>query len=66
MEVRHDVLLALAFGIICAAITAMIAKRKGRSTVGWFVLGFLFPPFAILVVAAISPTQISGNSIGRL
>ena len=41
------------FGIACA----VIATNKGRSGGGWFILGFLFGPFALIAVLVISKNQ---------
>ncbi len=42
----------LAFWIIIAGATTIIASSKGRSGFGWFVLGFLFSLVALIVVCA--------------
>lgn len=41
--------------LLLGAIAAGVAGRKGRSVPGWFVLGLLFGPFALLAIAAASP-----------
>ncbi len=43
----------LLFGAVCAGI----AKNKGRSGCGWFILGFLLGPFALILVLVISKNQ---------
>lgn len=40
----------LAFGVI----TAVVAFNKGRSVVGWFVIGALFGPFGLLASVFVS------------
>jgi hypothetical protein len=35
------------------AATGFIAGGKGRSDIGWFVLGILFGPFSLIVVACL-------------
>ena len=40
--------------VAVAALTALVAYRKGRSTVGWFVGGFA-GGFAVLLLALIAP-----------
>jgi len=41
-------------GLICAIIGSIVAKNKGRSAVGWFLLcGFLCP--LLLVLLALPP-----------
>lgn len=42
-------LMASLFWIICAAFAAALANARGRSALGWFLLGVLFGPFALLV-----------------
>jgi hypothetical protein len=39
--------------IVMAFVCSAIAGSKGRSVVGWFVLGFLFSIFALLIVACL-------------
>ena len=43
-------ILNLLFAIICA----VVASNKGRSAVGWFILGFFFPIIAIIVLCCIA------------
>lgn len=40
----------IVFWLICGAFTAVVASSKGRAGAGWFVLGFLFGPIALLAV----------------
>ena len=47
------VLLALVFGVLCG----YWAHVKGRNTAGWAVLGVLFGPFTLLVVALLPRRQ---------
>lgn len=42
----------LVMGVICA----VVALAKGRSAIGWFLLGCLFGPLALLFAAAMSAT----------
>jgi hypothetical protein len=46
-------LIWIASGLICGAI----ASRKGRSSGGWFALGLLFGPLALLAIAVASPNE---------
>ena len=46
--------LGLIVGIICGIICALAASSKGRSTVGWFFLGFFFGIFALIAVLIVS------------
>lgn len=36
--------------IVIAVITSIIAVAKGRSFIGWFLIGFLFSLFALVLV----------------
>ena len=47
------VVIWLLFGIACA----VIATNKGRSGGGWFVLGFLLGPFALILALVVSKNQ---------
>ena len=38
------------FWLVCAGFAAALAHSRGRSALGWFVLGVFFGPFALLVV----------------
>ncbi|MFI3270559.1 MAG: hypothetical protein R3Y11_00415 [Pseudomonadota bacterium] len=40
----------LAFFIVCACIASSTARKNGRSTVGWAILCFLFPPMLIILL----------------
>ena len=48
----------MAFLVVCwlivACLCAAIAMAKGRSAIGWFILGFLFGPLALLFASAMS------------
>jgi hypothetical protein len=39
------VLVAIIFGIV----SGILARSKGRNTLGWFIAGLLIGPFALLV-----------------
>ena len=36
--------------LVCAGFAAALARSRGRSALGWFILGVFFGPFALLVV----------------
>ncbi len=40
--------------IVMGALCAVVALAKGRSAIGWFLLGCLFGPLALLFAAAMS------------
>jgi hypothetical protein len=44
----------------------LIATAKNRDGVGWLLLGFLFGPFAILIVAATSPIPASARAAATI
>lgn len=51
------------FWLVMGVICAVVALAKGRSAIGWFLMGCLFGPLALLFAAAMSaaprplPTQ---------
>lgn len=54
MEIFVGLLIVwLLLGIACA----VIATNKGRSGAGWFVLGFLLGPFALILALVVSKNQ---------
>lgn len=44
------------FWLLMGVICAVIALAKGRSAIGWLLLGCLFGPLALLFAAAMSAT----------
>jgi hypothetical protein len=42
--------IAIALPFVMGALTAFIARRKGRNVAGWFVLGLIFQLLALPVV----------------
>lgn len=44
-------MLYLTIWILFAAFSAIIATSKKRSGIGWFIIGFLFGPFGLIVAA---------------
>jgi hypothetical protein len=56
--------LLLPFWILCGFIACVIASGKGRSGFGWFLLGILFGPLALLAVAVASPDRSSKERAG--
>ncbi len=44
-----DVVLYIMCWVVFAVWCALQANSKGRSPFGWFALGFLFGPFALLL-----------------
>jgi hypothetical protein len=47
-----------AFGLFVAApVVAVIAHRKGRVAIAWFLYGFLMPPIALIHILASGPDR---------
>lgn len=57
-----DPFVFFAGAVVAGVITAVVAQLRGRSGIGWFALGALFPAVALLVVAVIPP--ITAESAG--
>ncbi|MDP6588463.1 MAG: hypothetical protein QF666_03340 [Alphaproteobacteria bacterium] len=59
-----QILIILAVVFICVLglpiVSAVIARRKGRSSVGWFILT-LICPLAILFIAMLAPIRNSSE-----
>jgi hypothetical protein len=49
--------LLVIFWLFMAVCTALIASRKGRNAVGWFLLGAVFGIFALIIVAILGPAD---------
>ena len=51
--------------ILSAIVTAIVARSRGRSAFGWFLLGCLFSIFALVLVALLpflkAPLQSAGT-----
>lgn len=47
--------------LICAGVTAYVAKNKGRNTVLWLILGLVGGVISLIVVALLP--KVSGNSL---
>jgi hypothetical protein len=45
-----DFAILIIFQVIVAMICAVMADRKGRSAIGWFLLGVLFPLIALIII----------------
>lgn len=46
--------------IVFAVVGWILASNKGRSAIGWAVLGFLFPP-ALLILLVLKPVPQSAE-----
>ena len=54
----------LAIWIICGLIAPIKAANKDRSVMGWLVLGLLFGPVALLLIAVASPDKAGAERRG--
>ena len=57
-----EFLILIVFGAICA----MIAASKGRSVVGWFVIGFLAPILGLILILVMSNLKVEEEKQRRL
>lgn len=53
----------MALMFVCAVFSACIAAAKGRSFIGWLILGFCFPVISLLALIAL-PARAASD--GRL
>lgn len=51
------ILILILFIYLCGTSTARVAYKKGRSYWGWFTLGFLFFPLALIVAFIVPKNQ---------
>jgi hypothetical protein len=49
----------LAFWLMCGVACGVIASNKGRSGVGWFLLGCVLGIFGLIIVACLSKKAMS-------
>jgi hypothetical protein len=56
-----DLLLAFVAWVFSAMFVALIAASKRRSVFGWFALGFLFGPFALVAALVVPQLGTSRN-----
>jgi Na+/melibiose symporter-like transporter len=49
--------------LLVAVCTMVIASRKGRNALGWFVLGAIFGVFALILVAVLGPADQPASSL---
>ena len=47
----------LAIGVVAAIVCARIATSKGRSAIGYGILGFVLPLIGLIVVAVLPSRQ---------
>jgi hypothetical protein len=48
-------IIAFVLAVACSFICAFIAQKKGRSVVGFAILGLLVPLLGIIVIAVLKP-----------
>jgi hypothetical protein len=51
----HPLWLVIIFSLIAAAVCATVAGNRGRSKLGWGVLGLLFSVVAFIVLLVLPP-----------
>jgi hypothetical protein len=51
---KEVTMVVLIIGVLGAAISAVIAMGKGRSALGWGVLGFLMPLIGVIVALCLA------------
>src|ERR1700738_1424541 len=61
MESTMELILLLWLGI--AVVTAIIANNRGRNPIVWFLLGFCFSVFALIVVVCLRSEPAGATSI---
>ena len=61
-----EIVIELGIGVIFGAIVAAIAHGRGRSVVGWFVLGTLFSCFALILVLVLPDLKLEDQRRDRL
>lgn len=54
----------LTFWFVCGVVTGIVAASRGRHGFGWFLLGVLFGPFALILVALL-PSQTPAATAAR-
>ena len=54
MEGSANLVVMLVFGVMCA----MIASSRGRSGIGWFFIGFVFPCFGLIVLLVVPDLRV--------
>ena len=52
--------------LMCAVTAAVIAKGKGRSAIGWFLLGLPFSIFALVMVICLPAVDRADRQRQRL
>lgn len=63
-ELRGDLMaLLIVIWVVVAVLCAVIASNKGRSAVGWFLLGAIFGIFALLIIAVIGRADQAPSSL---
>lgn len=57
-------LIVLIVSVIAGAICSMIAEGKNRSQVGWFLIGFFFSLFGVILALVVGDSE-GGHTSGR-
>jgi hypothetical protein len=48
-----------ALAVVCAGLSAVIAGKKDRDTIGFLIVGFLVGPIGVIVAAVAAPGRSS-------
>jgi hypothetical protein len=48
-------IIAFVFAVACSFVCAYVAQKKGRSVVGFAIVGLLLPLVGIIVIALLKP-----------
>ena len=48
--------------LVAGAITGLIGSGKGRSGLGWFVIGFLMPLIGLILALVVEPINVLDGS----
>lgn len=57
---------AVLIGVVCGIANIFIAKQKGRSEVGWFLLGFVFGVFGTIALLIVKPIKRCDHCKGKV
>ena len=44
--------------ILCGIFSTTLAKAKERNALGWFIVGFLFGIFGLILIAGLPPMKV--------
>ena len=50
--------------ILCGIFSTILAKAKERNALGWFIVGFLFGIFGLILIAGLPPMKVIKDDNG--